>query len=47
MRATAAAQPSRVRIVTELYLRAYWRYYATAGAWVVGSSTIWHLISRK
>lgn len=40
MRAVAAHPQSRARIATELYLRAYWRYYATAGAWIFGSTMV-------
>ena len=32
--------PSYARNLAELYVRAYWRYYATAIAWAGGTSLL-------
>lgn len=41
-----ATKPNRARIIAELYVRAYWRYYATAGVWVFSTTTFFQLIHR-
>lgn len=42
----APASPCRVRLVTELYLRAYWRYYVAVALWVCLSMAISTVIVR-